>query len=194
MMTLFLRFLLLLFSLHVSSAFLVSSSSVTRPSTLVVALSDDDSTDDDDDNTITIGLTSTEEENTEFMDILSSHKSLKMLGINLDSIVMTPDDFGDQVDLVDIACFSSEKAVDDWLEQIDCVIDGVIDADEKTNGNVVAVCLSKDVAGACLQGGRWESRNIYYPKGENTEVKLWVDSCVQALGDVMERKFWGGGW
>lgn len=150
---------------------------------------------DKDDNIITLGLTSSEAENKKFMDMLSNHESLGMLaGIQLDSVVMSHDDFANQVDVVDIACFSSPQAVDEWLENIDAIVDGVIDADEKTNGNVVAVCLSKDTANACLQSERWESRNIYYPKGENTQIELWVNSCVQALGDVMERKFWGGGW
>jgi hypothetical protein len=128
------------------------------------------------------------------MDMLSNHETLGMLGITLDSVVMSRDDFANQVDVVDIACFSTPQAVDDWLENIDAVVDVVIDADEKTNGDVVAVCLSKDTANACLQSERWESRNIYYPKGVNTEIEPWADSCVQALGDVMERKFWGGGW
>jgi len=126
--------------------------------------------------------------------MLSDHETLGMLGITLDSVNMSKEHFADQVDLVDIACFASPEAVDEWLENIDAVVDEVIDADEKTNGDVVAVCLSKDTANTCLQSERWESRSIYYPKGENTEIKLWVNSCVQALGDVQERKFWGGGW
>ena len=29
---------------------------------------------------------------------------------------------------------------------------------------------------------------------ENVNFEIWADSIVQAAGDVMERKFWGGGW
>lgn len=29
---------------------------------------------------------------------------------------------------------------------------------------------------------------------ENINFEIWADSIVQAAGDVMERKFWGGGW
>lgn len=148
--------------------------------------------DNDNDSTITLGITSDDAQSKEFMELLSKHETLDMLGITLYSVVMTKDHFEDQVDVVDVACFASCEAVDKWLENIDAVIDEVIDADEKTNGNVVAVCLSKDVAMACLQSGRWESRNIYYPKGDNSNVELWVSSAVQALGDVNERRFWGG--
>lgn len=153
-----------------------------------------DGDNNDDDNTITLGLTSDDAQSRDFMDQLSKHETLGMLGITLESVVMTHDKFEDQVDVVDIACFSTSDAVDEWLENIDAVVNGVIDAVEEINGNVVAVCLSKDVASACLQSGRWESRNIYYPKGDNNDVGLWVNSAVQALGDVNERRFWGGGW
>lgn len=179
---------LFLWLLSPSSAFVVSP--CHRFSTHVAL-----SSAEDDDNTITLGLTSDPAENKLFMDMLSNHETFEMLGITLESIEMSQDHFEEQIDVVDVACFSSPEAVDKWLENIDAVVDGVIDADEKTNGDVVAVCVSKDTASACLQSERWESRNIYYPQGDkNTEMGLWVDSCVQALGDVMERKFWGGGW
>ena len=148
----------------------------------------------DNDSTITLGLTSDAKLNEEFMDLLSKHETLSMLGITLESVQMSHDQFANQVDVVDAACFASSEAVDEWLENVDSVVNGVIDEDEKTNGNVVAVCLSKDVANTCLQSGRWESRNIYYPMGDNSDISLWVDSAVQALGDVNERRFWGGGW
>jgi hypothetical protein len=178
--------------LNVTAAFVVPPRSTFSPSSSFATQEDSDS--DIDDSTITLGLTGDAKQNKEFMDLLSKHKTLDMLGITLESVELSLDHFADQVDVVDAACFASSEAVNEWLENIDAVVNGVIDEDEKTNGNVVAVCLSKDVANTCLQSGRWESRNIYYPKGDNSDISLWVDSAVQALGDVNERRFWGGGW
>lgn len=183
---------MVLFLLNVTAAFVVSPRATFSPSSSFATLEDSDS--DIDDSTITLGLTGDAKQNKEFMDLLSKHKTLDMLGITLESVELSLDHFADQVDVVDAACFASSEAVNEWLENIDAVVNGVIDEDEKTNGNVVAVCLSKDVANTCLQSGRWESRNIYYPKGDNSDISLWVDSAVQALGDVNERRFWGGGW
>lgn len=185
-------FLLILLSL--SSAFVVVPSHHQFLRRL--RLSSSEKVDDvDDDSTITLGLTSNNEaDNKQFMDLLMKHSILDMLDVTVDSVIMSKDHFAEQVDAVDIACFSSTEAVDEWLENIDAVVDEVIDSDEKTNGDVIAVCLSKETASTCLQSKRWESCNIYYPQGDNTEVALWVDSCVQALGDVAERRFWGGGW
>lgn len=183
---------MVLFLLNVTAAFVVSPRATFSPSSSFATLEDSDS--DIDDSTITLGLTGDAKQNKEFMDLLSKHKTLDMLGITLESVELSLDHFADQVDVVDAACFASSEAVNEWLENIDAVVNGVIDEDEKTNGNVVAVCLSKDIANTCLQSGRWESRNIYYPKGDNSDISLWVDSAVQALGDVNERRFWGGGW
>jgi hypothetical protein len=183
---------MVLFLLNVTAAFVVSPRATFSPSSSFATLEDSDS--DIDDSTITLGLTGDAKQNKKFMDLLSKHKTLDMLGITLESVELSLDHFADQVDVVDAACFASSEAVNEWLENIDAVVNGVIDEDEKTNGNVVAVCLSKDVANTCLQSGRWESRNIYYPKGDNSDISLWVDSAVQALGDVNERRFWGGGW
>jgi hypothetical protein len=67
----------------------------------------------------------------------------------------------------------------------------------------VAVCKSTEVANTCLQSKRWEQHRIYYPSGyvipegsENSDeaIEKWADSAMQALGDSMERRFWGGGW
>ena len=183
----------LLVLLELSSAFVVLPLHVRNRFPPTIRLSSE-SKDDAHDSTITLGLTSDEAENKQFMDLLMNHTTLGMLDITVDSVVMSKDHFADQVDIVDVACFSSKEAVDEWLENIDAVVDDVIDHDEKTNGDVIAVCLSKDTASTCLQSERWQSGNIYYPQGENTEIGLWVDSCVQALGDVAERRFWGGGW
>jgi hypothetical protein len=82
----------------------------------------------------------------------------------------------------------------DFAITYNAIVNGVIDEDEKTNGNVVALCLSKDNTNTCLQSSQWEYRNIYFPKGDNSDISLWVDSAVQALGDVNKHRFWGGGW
>jgi len=98
---------------------------------------------------------------------------------------------------VDIACFGSPSAVEAWLGNVDLAlgIESLPDEDRQTagNGNVVAACIGTTTARACLESRRWEARNIYYPK-ENPGMDGWADSTAQALGDAMERKFWGGGW
>jgi hypothetical protein len=89
---------------------------------------------------------------------------------------------------------------------------------------MMAACPNFNTAKVCLDSGRWTSNHIYYPKDTNTQqgvelkvlpitnnnndvhsiddanmienvnFEIWADSIVQAAGDVMERKFWGGGW
>ena len=88
-----------------------------------------------------------------------------------------------------------------------------------SDGGVMAACPNVNTARECLNSGRWISSKIYYPKETQTsvelktesldvrdkegeeevvdddiDVQLWADSVIQAAGDVMERKFWGGGW
>ena len=93
-----------------------------------------------------------------------------------------------------------------------------------TTDGLMAACPSTDAARECLNSGRWMSNHIYYPKDasqeavelktesiasgegesvnekqnddevEDIDMQVWADSVVQAAGDVMERKFWGGGW
>ena len=82
--------------------------------------------------------------------------------------------------------------------------------------SLMAACPSTETARECLNSGRWLANNIYYPKdneavelktrsleeGEEDDVnndteicvEVWASSVMQAAGDVMERKFWGGGW
>ena len=81
---------------------------------------------------------------------------------------------------------------------------------------LMAACPLTETARECLNSGRWLANNIYYPKdNEAVELKTrsleegevddenddkeisvdaWASSVMQAAGDVMERKFWGGGW
>ena len=93
-----------------------------------------------------------------------------------------------------------------------------------TSHIMMAACPNFNTAKTCLDSGRWMSNHIYYPKDtnnmqqgvelkvlpldnnnavhsiddtnmiENINFEIWADSIVQAAGDVMERKFWGGGW
>ncbi|KAL7525871.1 hypothetical protein ACHAXR_001195 [Thalassiosira sp. AJA248-18] len=87
----------------------------------------------------------------------------------------------------------------------------------------MAACPNASTARECLNSGRWMTNHIYYPKDtqkavelkteplagqnddegngeevvqedEEIDMEIWADSIVQAAGDVMERKFWGGGW
>lgn len=86
------------------------------------------------------------------------------------------------------------------------------------SSGLVAACPVTETARECLNSGRWIANNIYYPKDgravalktesledakanddneeENVEidVDLWAASVMQAAGDVLETKFWGGGW
>jgi hypothetical protein len=39
----------------------------------------------------------------------------------------------------------------DFAITYNAIVNGVIDEDEKTNGNVVALCLSKGITNTCLQ-------------------------------------------
>jgi hypothetical protein len=88
-----------------------------------------------------------------------------------------------------------------------------------TPNELMAACPSTETARECLNSGRWMANHIYYPKdGQAVELKteaivegeedgsgeieedgdvdvdVWAASVMQAAGDVLERKFWGGGW
>ena len=86
-------------------------------------------------------------------------------------------------------------------------------------GGVMAACPNVNTARECLNSGRFDSSKIYYPKDtqksvelktesldvgeeegeeevveDDIDLQIWADSVIQAAGDAMERKFWGGGW
>lgn len=156
-----------------------------------------DADDDEANNIITLAVT---EMNESLSEALSVHPTMHMLGIKLNLMdlphetLVSPDD----VEQTDAACFASPRAVKAWLDSVDAKL-GIVDMDEEEkkkmgNGGVVAVCLSTETARKALESGRWESRYIYYPKGDGDDVGLWADSAVQAMGDILERRFWGGGW
>lgn len=86
------------------------------------------------------------------------------------------------------------------------------------SSGLMAACPLTETARECLNSGRWMANNIYYPKDgravalktesleegkdndsineENVDidVDVWAASAMQAAGDVLETKFWGGGW
>jgi hypothetical protein len=100
------------------------------------------------------------------------------------------------LDMLDVACFGSPESVKQWLHNVDVSL-GTTDStdDEKRatgNGDVMAACIGKDTASTCLESGRWESNNIYYPK-HGDDMQGWADSAVQAVADLAEKKFWGDG-
>ena len=138
----------------------------------------------------------------------------------------------------DIACFRSTSDVEYYLQSIDDysnvpkditdeerrklpnTIDGTSVPATSDGGGVMAACPNVNTARECLNSGRFQAHQIYYPKDTQTSVELktesldvgeeegkeeevveddidlqiWADSVIQACGDVLERKFWGGGW
>jgi len=99
---------------------------------------------------------------------------------------------------VDLALFGSPSAVRAWLGNVDLALgvseqDGSLEKRMKEeancNGNVMAICIGGTTAKACLESKRWVSDDIYYPS-TNPGIKGWVESCLIAAGDVMEKAFW----
>ena len=101
--------------------------------------------------------------------------------------------FDETVDSLDIACFGSPEAVKAWVDTLDHA-SGVQDQSEEErraagNGNVVAACIGSETARVCLETGRWQAHNIYYPKGDDN-LQGWVDCTAQAAADLLEKQFW----
>lgn len=101
---------------------------------------------------------------------------------------------------------------------------GGIGSGSSSTASLMAACPNTEAAKECLDSGRWTANHIYYPKdgsqpvelkaevleegvdsdlGDDdkeeeeqgdVDVEVWAASVMQAAGDVMERKFWGGGW
>uniref|UniRef100_A0A7R9W318 Uncharacterized protein n=1 Tax=Pseudictyota dubia TaxID=2749911 RepID=A0A7R9W318_9STRA len=117
-----------------------------------------------------------------------------------DTYVVFSDEQKSAIEDVDMACFATASALSAWLVNVDAFkgYENMEDEEKRKlgpegNGNVVAACADKDLAKTCLETGRWEANNIYYP-AKDSESLTWADSAAMAIGDVMERKFWGGGW
>ena len=110
--------------------------------------------------------------------------------------VTLPDEQVEMImDDIQIACFGSPSSVDAYLKNVDRIlgIEDKSDEDKKktpgSNGNSVAVCIGSTSARRCLESGRWQAMDIYYPKS-SPGLEGWADSCLQAAGDIMENSFW----
>lgn len=104
--------------------------------------------------------------------------------------------FQSNLDRVDVACFASPESVEQWLHNVDVSL-GIEDGTDEEkraagNGNVIAACIGTETARICLESGRWQPNDIYYPKGDD-DVQGWADSAVQAVADIFEKEFWGDG-
>ncbi|CAB9513087.1 Uroporphyrinogen-III Synthase [Seminavis robusta] len=100
------------------------------------------------------------------------------------------------IDDIDVVCFGSPSSVTAWLDNVDRARGFTELSDEEKrmmgpdgNGNVLAACIGTTSARACLESGRWHAADIYYPKVD-PGVENWAWSTAQAVGDVVERKFW----
>lgn len=125
---------------------------------------------------------------------LQEHEMMKLLNIEL-SVVPVPGDFQSQP--IDAVCFGSSESVHDWLRKLDVFL-GISDCTDEEkrasgNGNVRAICVNTATARSALETGRWTANEIYYPKGNEDKYNQdqWADIALQALGDVIEDKFWG---
>ena len=180
--------------------------------------------------------------------ILEDHPFCKMTGTKL-SIEKIPVDNKAKasswskehityINEADIACFKRMSDVKYYLLSLDDysnvpkdiadeerrklpnTIDGPSVPATSDGGGVMAACPNVNTARECLNSGRFQAHQIYYPKDTQTSVELktesldvgeeegkeeevveddidlqiWADSVIQACGDVLERKFWGGGW
>lgn len=97
------------------------------------------------------------------------------------------------------------------------LIGDIIGSAPGATSGLKAACPVTETARECLNSGRWIANDIYYPKdGKAVELKTqsleegeenanaeedleidvdtWAASVMQAAGDVLESKFWGGGW
>ena len=106
---------------------------------------------------------------------------LKVLDVHLEINRYEPN--GDTPSDLDACCFASSSAVESWVGGIE-------------SADTMAICINTETARRALETGKWESRHIYYPKGDEDgqNIASWADMSLQAVGDIMERKFWGGGW
>ena len=57
------------------------------------------------------------------------------------------------------------------------------------NGNVIAACIGKKKAKACLESGRWNENDVYYSETK-PGLNGWADSTAICLGDILKRQFW----
>lgn len=110
-------------------------------------------------------------------------------------VELSNDEMETVMDDIQIACFGSPSSVNAFLDNVDRIL-GIEDLDDDgkratpgCNGNVIAVCIGSTTARRCLESGRWQAMDIYYPK-KDPGIEGWADCCLQAAGDVMENSFW----
>ena len=131
---------------------------------------------------------------------IETHPLLSMMDVSTEFVNLSCTEqaadvaaFDETVDSLDIACFGSPTAVQSWLNTLDHAMGTQDQPKEESrrggNGDVVAACIGSETARVCLETGRWQAHNIYYPKGAD-DVQGWADSAVQAVADLMERHFW----
>lgn len=195
--------LLLAYSPHVSSFTILRPAG--RSNVLVCEASSDAG------NVINVAIASPEDANyrDELHQAMLEHPLLGMIDATANIMEVPPpsaeddttssDRFeNDLLQEVDVACFATPEEVKQWVQDIDVKLglEDVAEEDKRlTNGDVMAACMGTETARVCLESGRWESRNIYYPKGQKDSVEGWAASAVQAVGDLNEKKFWGeGAW
>jgi hypothetical protein len=184
---------------------MVLSSSSRRPNAFVCKASNGG----DDANIINVAIASPEEANykDELQKAMLEHPLLSMIDATANIMEVPPlsEDAAklgrfenDALQDLDVACFASPEEVKQWVQDIDATLglEEVAEEDKRlANGDVMAACIGTETARVCLESGRWESRNIYYPKGQKDSVEGWAASAVQAVGDLNERRFWGeGAW
>ena len=187
-------------SAFVSIGILVTSRTTTKISRPTKPFTLQASDSPNEDNSVFVALT--DQDNGPLKEALQSHSMLSILGVDLQLKDVSLDEPfpTDLLEDMDAACFSTSAAVTGWLKNLDQLL-GIEDMndDEKRSmgcGGVIAICINTATARTALETGRWEARKIYYPKGDEdgTSVDSWADMGMQGIGDVMERKFWGGDW
>jgi hypothetical protein len=189
-------------ALQTTSAFALSSSSRRSNAFVCRASSGDDA------NIINVAIASPEEANykDELQKAMMEHPLLSMIDATANIMEIPPLSGdanagrfeNDALQDLGVACFASPEEVKQWVQDIDVTLglEDVAEEDKRlANGDVMAACIGTETARVCLESGRWESRNIYYPKGQEDSVEGWAASAVQAVGDLNEKRFWGeGAW
>jgi hypothetical protein len=178
--------------------------SFQRPATFSKSLLKVSSAGSEQENALTFNIALTQQigENEQLHQAIQDHPLLSMIGGTANYIEIPcigADSSGNVFEdnllgMMDVACFGSPESAKQWLHNVDVFLEIVDMKDEEKramgNGNVVAACIGKDTALTCLESGRWESSNIYYPKFGD-DMQGWADSAVQAVADLAEKNFWG---
>jgi len=121
---------------------------------------------------------------TTIKEVLEKRKDCSFTVTRLNTYDTVPVTFTDEaksimMNEIDMACFGSPSSVHAWLSN----------TENDSNGNVIAVCIGGTTAKACIESGKWERNNIYYPE-TNPGMVGWVENCFIAANDLMEKDFW----